>query len=305
VSSFLRKIFRRGSDQKPSFEDHKNDHQVAPPVQEEEVPTDPFTKAAGINPPQFLVGCGHSVGLHRDHNEDAIFTLNTTLVSNSDHSHFGLYIVADGMGGHLHGEQASEIAIRAMSSYIIRNLYTPLFSPSAAPPGESLQEIMQEAIRLAHRAILKEAPGGGSTLTCGLILGEQLTITHIGDSRAYLIYPDDRIEALTRDHSLVQRLIDLGQISAEEASIHPHRNVVYKALGQGEAFEAEVTTRRLTSGHLLICSDGLWGLVSEEEMVEIIRSNTHPILACQELVDAANAAGGPDNISVILIRIPD
>jgi protein phosphatase len=256
------------------------------------------------NPPQFVTGCGHSIGKQRDHNEDALFTLSTTLLSDEEALPFGLYLVADGMGGHQHGEMASGVAVRAMSNYVINQLYSPLFSLSPAIQEQTLHEIMETGIQHAHRAILQQAPGGGSTLTGALALGDQLTIAHVGDSRAYLIQDDGRLDLLTRDHSLVKRLVELGQITTDEAAVHPQRNVLYRALGQGEPIDAEITTAPLPlSGHLLICSDGLWGLVPEGEIVRIVTTSPSPAEACQLLVEAANQAGGPDNISAILVRV--
>ena len=165
---------------------------------------------------------------------------------------------------------------------------------------------MSEGILDAHRIILKEVQGGGTTVSAALLRGEQMTIAHVGDSRAYTISADGGIQVLTRDHSLVRRLIELGQITEEEASDHPQRNVLYRALGQGEPFEPDVSTYPITpGGYLLICSDGLWGVVSDEVLASITLNAVDPQDACQQMVDAANKAGGPDNISVILVRFPE
>jgi PPM family protein phosphatase len=299
LSSFFQKLFR-----KPSREDKQNlgDEPRSDPTVPVSV-KEPVHK--GFHPPQFVTGCGHSIGKQRDHNEDALFTLSTTLLSDSDALPFGLFLVADGMGGHQHGEKASSIAIRAMADHVIGQLYASLLSLSPTTHEGSLQEIMETGIQHAHLAIVQQAPGGGSTLTGVLALGDQLTIAHIGDSRAYLVHEDGRLELLTRDHSLVKRLVELGQITTDEAAVHPQRNVLYRALGQGEPIDAEITTAPLPpSGHLLICSDGLWGLVPEDEIYRIITSSQSPAEACQRLVEAANEAGGPDNISAILVRVP-
>jgi len=275
------------------------------PIPRDSIPTLPDQSRPHTEPPQLIVGCAQSVGKQRDHNEDAIFTLTTTLTSDSSNIPFGLYIVADGMGGHQHGEVASSIAIRTMAGYIVRKLYTPLLNPRPSPPEESLLEIMQEGVQEAHRAITKQVPGGGTTLTAALILGNQMTIAHVGDSRAYLISVDGQIEALTRDHSLVKRLVELGQITTDEAAVHPQRNVLYRALGQGEPFDPDINSIQMPeSGYLLLCSDGLWGVVSEPEIQHLVHDSSTPEQACYNLVEAANAAGGPDNISAILIRLP-
>lgn len=257
-------------------------------------------------PAQMVAGCAQSIGLQRDHNEDALFTLTTTLSSNNLSLPFGLYIVADGMGGHKHGEIASDTAVRVSASYLTHKLYLPLLDMPPSAPQESIQEIMRSAALEAHHAIMKEAPGGGTTLTAALVMGGQLTIAHVGDSRAYLLEPSGSLQALTRDHSLVQRLVELGQISAEEAAIHPQRNVLYRALGQGETFDVDITTSPLPhSASLLLCSDGLWGVVPEDQMARLCLESPTPQLACQKLVEAANEAGGPDNITVILVHLLD
>ena len=277
----------------------------------QEIPTRPFKKselneASFLPQKQLTAGYGQSTGRQREHNEDALFTLTTMLAYNDSSLPAGLYIVADGMGGHQLGEIASELAIRAMVEHVFKELFTPLFSLSPHPADASFQEILQSGILHANKAILAQTGGGGTTITAVLIVGEQMTIAHVGDSRVYAISPEGQLEALTRDHSLVQRLQELGQISPEEAAVHPQRNVLYRALGQGEAFEPELISTTLPPrGSLLVCSDGLWNVVNERQIGSIVVSSPTPQQACQELVDAANAAGGPDNISVILVDLPN
>ena len=133
-----------------------------------------------------------------------------------------------------------------------------------------------------------------------------MTIAHVGDSRAYTVSEDGQVEVLTRDHSLVQRLVELGQITDEEAAVHPQKNVLYRALGQGEPFSPDIRTIPTPQhGYLLICSDGLWGVVPEEQIIKIILESENPQDACSALVAAANEAGGPDNITAILVHLPD
>ncbi len=280
--------------------------------QSTEVPTRPIAideleKRVGksqLEPAQFIVGCAQSIGLQREHNEDALFTLTTTLTSDSNNVPFGFYVVADGMGGHQHGELASGIAVRNIASQIIQKIYTPFLEITPKPPQEPLHEIMHQAMQETHQEIIKNVPGGGTTLTAALIIGDQLTLTHVGDSRAYLISESGHMEVLTRDHSLVNRLVELGKITIDEAATHPQRNVLYRALGQGEPFDPDIRTTRLAnSGYLLLCSDGLWGVISEDEIYHLVMSSPNPEQACQALVDSANKAGGPDNITTVLIRL--
>lgn len=253
---------------------------------------------------QLTAAGGQSVGMQRELNEDSLLVITSTLAGNAGNTPFGLYIVADGMGGHQYGEVASNTAIRTFGGHIIRKFHPYLFNLPTTPLNESLQTIMHDGVNKAQEAIQRDAPGSGTTLTAALVLGQQITIAHVGDSRAYSVYPDGRFEAITRDHSLVGRLEELGQITAEEAEKHPQKNVLYRALGQGEVLEPDLFTVSFPQkGTLMICSDGLWGVLSEAEMFKAMNSVDTLELACQNLVNAANAAGGPDNISVVLAKM--
>jgi len=253
---------------------------------------------------QLVSAGGQSVGKQRELNEDSLLALTSTMAGNSGNLPFGLYIVADGMGGHQFGEVASNAAIRTFAGYVIRKFHPYLFQVKTDSMDESFQEIMLAAINESQRIIQREAPGSGTTLTAALVVGQQITIAHVGDSRAYFIYPDGRIETITRDHSLVQRLQELGHITAEEAENYPHRNVLYKALGQGDILDPEIFTLAFPQpGTLMICSDGLWGVVAEQDIIRSVNEAPSLQRACQNLVTAANLAGGPDNISVVLAQL--
>ena len=254
---------------------------------------------------QHLVAAsGQSVGKQRELNEDSLMSISTTIAGNAGNTPFGLYIVADGMGGHQYGEIASNTAIRTFGGHIMRKFHPYLFTLPTVPLDESLQDLMLEGVSQAQEAIQRDAPGSRTTLTAALVLGEQVSIAHVGDSRAYAVYPDGRFDLITRDHSLVGRLEELGQITAEEAETHPQKNVLYRALGQGEILEPDIFTVSFPKkGTLLICSDGLWGVLSKETMHQAISDADTLERACQNLVNAANAAGGPDNITVILAKM--
>lgn len=284
-----------------------------------EIPTIPLTSAvdtAPAPPPseapqvqvelaQYIVGASQSIGRQRDHNEDSIFTLTTLLGTNGSCLPLGLYIVADGMGGHQQGELASGLAVRSVSSSVIRKVFMALLATRPSPPEESLQEILESSLQEAHRVVSREAPGSGTTLTAILIVDRHMTIAHVGDSRAYALPTSGTMQLLTRDHSLVMRMIELGQLTEAEAAVHPQRNVLYRALGQGEPFNADISSAPLPEGgYILLCSDGLWGVVEQQTIIQIIRSASTPQIASQRLVDAANEAGGPDNISAVLVQLP-
>jgi len=301
MKSFFKKFGRKKKIQK---EIGGSQNIITAPLSEEQIQA-VFTRNMHFEPPQLVVGCGQSTGRQRDHNEDSIFTFTVTLGNGTNTQPFGIYLVADGMGGHQYGEVASNVAVRTIASFLLRKFH-PILADATATLDESLQEIMQAAVKEAQRAVVKAAPGSGTTLTAALIMGQQMTITHIGDSRAYSIQSDGRVSLLTRDHSLVRRLEELGQITPDEAAIHPQRNVLYRALGQADFLEADIFTAPFPQpGHLLLCSDGLWGVVSDAEIFHKVSKAKNIQTACQDLVEAANAAGGPDNISAILIQLLD
>jgi serine/threonine protein phosphatase PrpC len=268
-------------------------------------PTPGDTGAIVKDAAPYQVGSSSSIGMQREINEDALFTLSLNLVSNNTNLPLGLYIVADGMGGHQHGERASNVAVRAMADQILSKVLPQILEDFSETPSESIGEIMETGIHSAHQAIIHHAPGGGTTLTGMLLLGEKITICHIGDSRAYKINQQGEMQQLTTDHSVVRRLEELGQITSDEAAIHPQRNVLYRALGQTESVNAEIfSTPIQKGGYYLICSDGLWGLVPEVEMKKVIAASDSPQMASEELIRLANEAGGSDNISVILVKLP-
>ncbi len=253
---------------------------------------------------QLIAATGQSIGKQRDHNEDSVLAITTTLAGKSLNVPFGLYVVADGMGGHEFGEVASNAAMRVAAGQIIRKFHSYLFAIPTQPPEESLQEIMTEAVENAHRAVQQAAPGSGTTMTAALVLGQQITVGHVGDSRAYLVHADGKLEQLTEDHSLVRRLEELGHLNKEEAASFPHRNVLIRALGQGDNMEVDVFTLPFPGrSTLMLCTDGLWGVLPESTIRETLSGASSLQGACQDLVEAANAAGGPDNISVVLVQM--
>lgn len=251
------------------------------------------------------IGTGQSAGIERSHNEDALLVLTSASGGEASLPDFGLFIVADGMGGHRAGEVASAVSIRTVARRLTQQTILQMLDLDPAEDLTPLQDLLRSALEEANDAVVEQVPGGGTTLTAAVVLGNQITIGHVGDSRAYLIQ-NGKAEVVTRDHSLVERLRELGQLTTEEAAIHPQRNVLYRAIGQGANLEVDVLSLpKPKGGHLLICSDGLWGVVSDDSMLQIIAQANHPQDACDELVRAANRAGGPDNISVVLVRFPD
>ena len=227
-------------------------------------------------------GASSDVGRLRTGNEDS-FLVDDRLE---------LYAVADGMGGHNAGEIASATALEALRA--------------AVASGKSLDA----AIVLANSAIFdkaatdRELAGMGTTLTAVAILGEStLLIGHVGDSRAYRIR-DGVLEQLTEDHSLVEELVREGRLSPAEAEVHPQRSVITRALGIDPNVDVDLyTVDARTGDRILICSDGLTTMVRDEDVLRIAELDADPRVAADRLVDAANEAGGEDNITVLIIDV--
>ena len=295
---FFRKLFSGNGEEAP------NEGAITAPLSDQQIQSIVNNQNVQLETQQLIAAIGQSVGKQREHNEDSLVAITATLAGKASNIPFGLYIVADGMGGHQFGEVASNAAIRVVSGYIMRKFHPYLFTIPTQQPEESLQEIMESAIKESHRIIQKDAPGSGTTITAALIVGQQVTIGHVGDSRAYAIHPIGRLEQLTRDHSLVKRLEELGHLNKEEAANFPHRNVLIRALGQGESLEVDIFTIPFPQNStLMLCSDGLWGVVAEQDLLRSLSDAPNLQRACQNMVSAANTAGGPDNISVILVQM--
>lgn len=227
-------------------------------------------------------GSRSNTGCVREHNEDSLVAKDP------------LYAVADGMGGHAAGEVASEIAIDLLTeeAYSIHNA----------------DELLQ-LVRTINRSIIEAAkngigrPGMGTTLTVSILDGSRILIAQVGDSRAYLMH-QGVLKQLTRDHSYVAELLAGGHISAEEALHHPKRSVITRALGSDPKTEADIYELEACVGdRLLLCSDGLYGMVSDNDIAAILSENLDPQDACDALIEAARSGGGLDNISAIVVDI--
>ncbi|HEU5034700.1 MAG TPA: Stp1/IreP family PP2C-type Ser/Thr phosphatase [Mycobacteriales bacterium] len=226
------------------------------------------------------------VGLLREGNEDSMYAGPRLLA------------VADGMGGHAAGEVASRVVIETIAGL------------DTQPPGGDQQAALQQAVQTANGylrdmvAADAALEGMGTTLTALLWVDQQLTLAHIGDSRAYL-FRDGALQLLTHDHTLVQNLIDEGRISPDEASTHPQRSWITRALDGRSEVDLDLSDRDPRAGdRYLICSDGLSSYVSEDTMAEALAA-PDPQLACDQLVELALRAGGPDNITCIVADLTE
>ncbi len=258
--------------------------------------------------PTFLqqeVGADSNTGMIRDHNEDSLLVLNLCMNNVSVNHGWGLYIVADGMGGHAAGEIASRLAIRSVADFIMREYLLLSLDPEMSYNAMWVHDIVRRAVLYANEAIRNEARicgnDMGTTLTMALVIGDRATIANVGDSRT-LLYHEGKLRRISRDHSLVMRLVELGQISEEDIYTHPQRNAVLRSLGDQSDIEVDIFQERLQSGDkLLVCSDGQWEMTRTPEMERILARYDHPNEACHELIKAANHAGGEDNITSIVV----
>ena len=249
------------------------------------------------------VGGATDRGAAREENEDAFFTLSAALSQEQDVLQMHFCAVADGMGGQENGQIASALAVRLVADWVTDQIYRPfLIDPGGRAVLQPISEVLSDAIAAANSKVRHACPNGGTTFTCAFVLGSNAFLAHVGDSRAYVIGPD-ATRRVTTDHSLVNRLIELGQVGEDEARTHPQRSVLYRALGRPGELQVDTHLQALPDGSgLLLCSDGLWSLVPEGEMVQIIGSASSPQAACQELVARANAYGGDDNITAVLVQ---
>jgi protein phosphatase len=257
-----------------------------------------------------LAGLDAAYGCHignvRERNEDSSFIFTAEFGGQEPLLPAGLYIVADGMGGHHAGHEASKTAAQVAAQHVLERIYLPLLHNGSAMgghPQEPIGEVMIDAVQAANHHIHDNDPkkSSGTTLTAALILGKRLYVAHVGDSRAY-IYADGELKLLTTDHSYVRRLQDAGQLTEEEAAVHPQRNMLYKAVGQGNDLDIDTFTKTLPKqGKLVLCSDGLWGLVPDESIAEVIDRDIPLPAMTEELVMLARLAGGHDNITAIVV----
>jgi serine/threonine protein phosphatase PrpC len=243
------------------------------------------------------------VGRVREHNEDSVLAVEYVRESLIEPAQSHLFVVADGMGGAEAGEVASAIAVETIRSYVEGQLET------ARGEVKNVSELLTGALEEANSKIIEyvashpESRGMGSTGVCAIVTPADAAVAWVGDSRGYLM-EGAALRQVTKDHSLVARLVEIGQITAEEALTHEHKNVITRSLGarQSGPAGAEAIASKLKRGDkLLLCSDGLTAHVMDNQIRDILGRNADPFDAARELIAAANAGGGTDNISVIVV----
>jgi serine/threonine protein phosphatase PrpC len=238
-------------------------------------------------------------GLLREVNEDSILCTSFDLRTHLGIMSAGLFAVADGMGGHNAGEIASDLAIRTLQAGCISRLLAqcpdPPLSILAAAFDEANSKIMDSASDM-------EFKGMGTTLTVALVIGGDMYVAHVGDSRCYIANTRETIQ-VTKDHSLVQQLVDAGTITPEQAWNHPGRNKITRALGNSDTLVTDLHQIKLYAGdNILMCSDGLYSVLPSHKIMDTVINAASINQACLDLTAQANLAGGPDNISIIIVK---
>jgi serine/threonine protein phosphatase PrpC len=250
------------------------------------------------------IGTGLDAGIKRrgSPNEDSLLAVESITSSVTTPYPSSLFIIADGMGGHGNGQEASQLAIRTMRESILMTLQLGI-------EDEALPELLSEAVQSANRSIYKRNQQRhadmGTTTTAALLWGTTAYIANVGDSRTYIYREVDGLTQVTQDHSTVARLVKRGAISAGDVYTHPKRNEIYRSLGNHPTVEVDTFTVTVQPGDiLLLCSDGLWEMVRDAEIEEILRSSaSFCSQLCAMLVQAALNRGGKDNISVIAVGV--
>ncbi|MBO3635465.1 Stp1/IreP family PP2C-type Ser/Thr phosphatase [Bacillus subtilis] len=234
-------------------------------------------------------------GKIRQHNED-----DAGIFKGKDE--FILAVVADGMGGHLAGDVASKMAVKAMAEKWNEAETIPT-APSECEKWLIEQILSVNSKIYDHAQAHEECQGMGTTIVCALFTGKTVSVAHIGDSRCYLLQDDDFVQ-VTEDHSLVNELVRTGEISREDAEHHPRKNVLTKALGTDQSVSIDTRSFDIEPGDkLLLCSDGLTNKVEGTELKDILQSDSAPQEKVNLLVDKANQNGGEDNITAVLLEL--
>jgi protein phosphatase len=252
------------------------------------------------------IGALSNVGVVRELNEDALLTIDFKLDTAGHPVNGGLYVVADGMGGHEGGEVASSLAVQSMANVVSTSMIEFMVDSVSGLTDAQLNDIALKAAERANMAVFEESRRRnndmGTTLTFALVVGDRCVIGNVGDSRTYLLR-DGQLQRISKDHSLVQRLVDMGQIQPDDIYTHPHRNAIMRSLGEKPQVECDLFPLRLQTGDIVFCcSDGQWEMVRDPRMQEIIMSHEDPQAAAEQLIAEGNQNGGEDNITSVIVK---
>jgi serine/threonine protein phosphatase PrpC len=278
-----------------------------PPDQASTAPLDP-RRVTGEKPDgsrrHISSGVAQAKGIGRASNNDALLLLTGSSDGNDELPDFGLYCISDGIGDEPDSLKASSIAVRSIGRNMAQGAILDFLEPDPLAHLRSLQEMMRLAIQQANREVRARAEGSAATLTTALVFDEQMILGHVGDTRAYIVDADG-IRQITRDHSLVQELVETGSISPEDALAHPQRDVLWNAMGKAIDVKVDIHVEAIPrKGFLLMCSDGLWSTLSEDEIQQSAEGDPSPQAYCEALVQKAEQANAANDVSVVAVYFP-
>lgn len=254
------------------------------------------------------VGQATHQGMVRFLNEDRLLMLQCRLDGASEGTSYGLYVVADGVGGYQAGGIASDLAVRVLAMSLVNSLaLTGSKEKLPRLDQQYISKALSEAVKAAHREVYAhgklKGTDMGTTLAAALTINNTAYIANVGDSRVYLL-EEKKLRQITTDHSIVAALLAAGLITAQEIYSHPRRNIITRSLGIQEDVMVDLFKEELKSStSLLLCSDGLWEMVKDDKIEEILLKVERPQSACEQLLELANQSGGMDNISVIIVKV--
>ena len=272
-------------------------------------------QSAFPNGVHLLAACDSDAGMERrdSPNEDSTLVLLLERVHESISSPAGIFIVCDGLGGHDSGQEASRMAAKIIAERIIHELLLPPLSTEKTEDAAKIQDqdsllsLLQRAIEEANTTICqhnqREKSDMGCTLTGSMIVGEHAYIFNVGDSRTYIVR-DGKPYQLTNDHSLVGQLVAGGLITPDDVYTHPQRSQIYRNIGDKLNVQIDVFKQQIHPGDILLsCSDGLWEMVRDPQITDILNTAPDPQTACTQLIEAANTNGGEDNVSAVVVFV--
>ncbi len=255
---------------------------------------------------RYVIGIASDPGLVRKNapNEDNLLAIQGTCITPTGTQPVGLFVVADGMGGHANGREASRLAIQAFSDVVVPALLRSVEDENI------FVDMLKDGVHRANLNIYQRNRGQesmmGTTITAALLVGAKAYVANVGDSRTY-IYKSDKhtLAQVTRDHSHVALLVEKGSISHDDIYTHPRRNQIYRCLGEHASVQIDIFEETLTLGDgLLLCSDGLWEMVRDPTLEKILQHTlAQPTRASEQLLDAALKAGGADNVSMVVVYV--
>ena len=252
------------------------------------------------------IGKATHKGMVRTHNEDSLISLVFPFSEGSEQRFLGFYAIADGLGGYEGGEVASSLALRMLAENIGKSLLLPRLKGETHGLNQELAlQVLTEGVETANNEVYTQGKGSnmGTTLAAVLLLNKTAYIANVGDSRVYLL-DGGQIRQITKDHSLVAKLVEVGEITPEEIYTHPRRNIITRYMGMQQDIEVDLFAEVLKPNtSLILCSDGLWEMVRDNEIKDIVLKADNAQTASKKLVEVANRNGGVDNISVVVVKV--